>query len=136
MRTEKRKLLEKHDKELKANQEHHITNIANLENERERSTRPLVSALGQIKAKKGTITISGKPNSMTMTRDIDSGQSPLSPRTQEIYTQYKSEKRKTRLDVKPVEEKKESQKKRVVTSRSIKRPVTATSRRGKFNPKL
>ena len=134
MQFEKKRLLERQEKELRANEEHQEITLANLKKERETSTRPLINALAQIKAKKGTIPLNAKPHSsLLMSRDITNTISPLSPRTQEKFYSFKAERRKTRLAIKPVEEQPQTPKKRPQTRTTIKRPLPVAAQRGKFN---
>jgi len=130
MQFEKKRLVEKHDKELKRHEEHRILAVQNMNVEREQSMRHILSAMQQIKAKKGNISTKvATPTSPHET--AENGESPLSPRTQKLYAHFRSEKRKTRLEVTPVDETLVTAS--VKSRTTITRPLSGYKKKGKFN---
>lgn len=136
MEFEKKKLLARQEKEIKSNEEHRAIVIQNKNLQRETETRPVQVAIAQIRAKKGTIVVAGKPSSQAVTRDFaDADKSPLSPRTHEKLNNYRAVKPKPRLSVHGAVESKPNSPKNRPKSSTIKRPFTSASHRGKFTRK-
>ena len=133
MRIDKKKLLDKQQKEINRNQQHKEKVIFSYQQERDKSTLPLVTAIQQIRAKKDTIPLNTKqhtPTSTIQSASDSTGQLPISPRTHELYVAFRTEKKKTRLDVHPVDEKTlKTPKARNGTRSAIRRPVISSKSR-------
>lgn len=136
MENEKKKLLIRQQKEIQSNEEHRGIAIQNINMRRDTEIRPIQVAINQIRAKKGTIVVAGKPSSQAVTRDFaDADKSPLSPRTHEKLNNYRAVKPKPRLSVHGAEESKPNSPKNRPKTSAIKRPFTASSHKGKFAKK-
>ena len=131
MQIDKQKLLERQKNDLVRNEQHKKKVLLDMKKEKEKVTRPIHAAISQMRAKKDTIPLTTKPRSAAFSAPQESV-SPISPRTHEKYISFRTEKRKTRLDVHPVDEKSlKTPKTRATTSKStIRRPIT--SQRNKF----
>lgn len=125
MTIERNKLAIKHDKELKAHKTYRSRTVKAYEAEKQKELRPVITALGQIKAKKvspSKMKSSQLPALPPTARGSESEStaaagSLYSPRTQTRYSHFRSEKKTVRLDVVPVDE---------ATLAKMKRPVTTT----------
>ena len=98
------KLAQKHEKELIRHKEHQDKNILTLNKEKENNLKHIINAIQQLKAKRGLI-VQNRPSTASIKKiyALADG-SPFSPRTQKQYTNYRAEKKRTRLDVKPADE--------------------------------
>ena len=131
MQIDKQKLLDRQKNDLVSNEQHKKKVLLDMKKEKEKTTKPIHAAISQMRAKKDTIPLTTKPRSAAFSAPQESI-TPISPRTHEKYLSFRTEKKKTRLDVHPVDEKTlKTPKSRGTTSKStIRRPIT--SQRNKF----
>jgi uncharacterized membrane protein YqiK len=125
MATERHKLCEKHEKAIQAIIAYRDRTLAAMEREREKELRPIQTALQQLKAKK-TLP-SQRPSSLPALSSRRSGsvcgstarEALCSARTAARYSQFRTEKRATVLDVGPADD---------ATLAEMKSPPTARSK--------
>lgn len=101
MAIEREKLGLKHAKEMEALKMYKERMLQGMENEKAKELRPIQTALSQIKAKKHPPSRLPKLSSSKGVRKASSSL-PYSPRTQTRYSQFRSEKKATLLDIVPV----------------------------------
>ena len=126
MTAERNKLAAKQNKEISTWKTYRNRMIKSMQNDKQKELRPVVTALQQIKAKKTVPNrhVSILPNLPNNRSDrSEAGMSEASnlnysPRTQAIYTHFRSEKKTTLLDVGPVDDQLLMQMKKPPTGRA------------------
>jgi hypothetical protein len=120
MAAERHRLSVKHEREMKSFAEYRERGVKACQAEKAKELRPIQSALLQIKAKKTTPTKlpSPLPSLLPSRGDSPSAENLCSPRTAARYSYFRSEKRRTVLDVAPVDDALIEQMKNPTTSRT------------------
>lgn len=116
METEWNRMLERHENDRKKFIDHKNKNIAFLESEKQKELKPTMNAIYQIKSKKGLL-LNTKQSSMTITKTAQEIEAQ-SPRTHKKYADFKSEKKKPKLNVQPVKDQQFQTTKKNTRSRS------------------
>ncbi|OHS94737.1 hypothetical protein TRFO_10882 [Tritrichomonas foetus] len=130
MTMERNKLAVKQNKEVSAWNSYRNRMIKSMQTDKQKELRPIVTAMHQIKAKKTAPSRmpsslpnlpNNKPDTAVSESSLSNNSNNYSPRTQAIYSHFRSEKKTTLLDVGPVDEQ---------TLLAMKKPTTARSRSG------
>jgi hypothetical protein len=132
MAAERHKLSLKHEREMKSLAAYRERGVKSIQAEKAKELRPIQSALLQMKAKKATPTklpspLPSLPPSRGDSPSTASGENLCSPRTATRYSYFRSEKRRTVLDVAPVDD---------ALLEQMKKPTTSTTRPGRPNSNL